>query len=50
MSGQLRQSYGLVLRSPERSRELDLILMSPFKLEIFSDSMNIVYATASALW
>ena len=33
-------SYGLVLESPVRSRELDsMILMGPFQLEIFYDSV-----------
>ena len=35
-------SYGLVLGSPARSRELDsMILRSPFQLEIFYDSVLI---------
>lgn len=39
-SEQRSLSYGLVLESPVRSRELDLsILMSPFQLEIYCDSV-----------
>ena len=40
MSGQHSESYGLVLGSPVRSRELEsMILTGPFQLEIFYDSM-----------
>jgi len=39
-SGQCSSSYGLVLGSPARNRELDsMILLGPFQLEIFCDSM-----------
>jgi len=38
MSGQCSYSYGLVLGSPESSRELDsMILMGSFQLMIFYD-------------
>lgn len=37
---------GSVSGSPAKSRELNsMILMVPFRLEIFYDSMNIVYTT-----
>ena len=39
-SGRCSWSYGLVLGSPERSSELDsMILTGPFQLKIFYDSM-----------
>jgi len=45
-SGRCSLSYGLVLGSPARSRELDsMILMGPFQLEIFYDSKSAVQTT-----